>query len=95
MIENPLRIIRRFPRPVRLLLLGTLVNKLGTFVLPYLALVLLRDFHLREAEAARLILAMAVGLLFQSLLDPQGAHWENMTKQSMQLLMNGLAKEQL
>jgi AcrR family transcriptional regulator len=45
--------------------------------------------------AARLILAMAVGLLFQSLLDPQGANWENMTKQSMQLLMNGLAKEQL
>ena len=45
--------------------------------------------------AARLILAMAVGLLFQSLLDPQGANWENMTKQSMQLLMNGLAKEEL
>jgi AcrR family transcriptional regulator len=44
--------------------------------------------------AARLILAMAVGLLFQSLLDPQGANWENMTKQSMQLLMNGLAKEE-
>ncbi len=63
MIENPLRIIRRFPRPVRLLLLGTLVNKLGTFVLPYLALVLLRDFHLREAEAARLILAYGIGTL--------------------------------
>ena len=45
--------------------------------------------------AARLILAMAVGLLFQSLLDPQGANWENMTKQSMQFLMNGLAKEEL
>jgi AcrR family transcriptional regulator len=45
--------------------------------------------------AARLILAMAVGLLFQSLLDPQGANWGEMTRQSMQLLMNGLAKEKL
>ena len=45
--------------------------------------------------AARLILAMAVGLLFQCLLDPQGANWENMITQSMQLLMNGLAKEEL
>ena len=26
MLENPLRVIGRFPRPVRLLILGTLVN---------------------------------------------------------------------
>jgi AcrR family transcriptional regulator len=45
--------------------------------------------------AARLILATAVGLLFQSLLDPMGANWGQMTKQSMQLLMKGLAKVEL
>jgi MFS family permease len=61
MLESPLRIIGRFPRPVRLLIVGTLVNKLGTFIIPYLTLVLLRDFHMREAEAARLVLAYGVG----------------------------------
>jgi MFS family permease len=60
---NPVRIVGRFPRPVRLLLLGTLVNKLGTFILPYLALVLLRDFRMREGEAARLIFAYGAGSL--------------------------------
>ena len=61
MLESPLRIVGRFPRPVRLLIVGTLVNKLGTFIVPYLTLVLLRDFHLREAEAARLLFAYGVG----------------------------------
>ncbi len=60
---NPLRIVGRFPRPVRLLLVGTLVNKLGTFILPYLALVLLRDFRMREAQAAHLLFAYGAGSL--------------------------------
>jgi MFS family permease len=61
MLESPLRIVGRFPRPVRLLVVGTLVNKLGTFIVPYLTLVLLRDFHMREAEAARLVFAYGAG----------------------------------
>ena len=61
MLESPLRIVGRFPRPVRLLLVGTLVNKLGTFIVPYLTLVLLRDFHMREGEAARLLFAYGAG----------------------------------
>jgi MFS family permease len=61
MLENPLRIVGRFPRSVRLLIVGTLVNKLGTFIVPYLTLVLLRDFHLREGEAARLLFAYGLG----------------------------------
>ena len=69
MLESPLRIVGRFPRPVRLLLVGTLVNKLGTFIIPYLTLVLLRDFHMREGEAARLLFAYGVGL---GRLDPGG-----------------------
>jgi MFS family permease len=63
MLESPLRIVGRFPRPVRLLIVGTLVNKLGTFIVPYLTLVLLRDFHMREAEAARLLFAFGIGSL--------------------------------
>ncbi len=61
MLESPLRIVGRFPRAVRLLLVGTLVNKLGTFIVPYLTLVLLRDFHMREGEAARLLFAYGAG----------------------------------
>ncbi len=63
MTLNPLRVVGRFPRPVRLLLVGTLVNKLGTFVRPYLALVLLRDFRMREGPAARLLFAYGAGSL--------------------------------
>ena len=63
MSANPLRIVGRFPRPVRVLIFGTLVNKLGTFILPYLALVLLRDFHLGEHTAARLLFAYGSGSL--------------------------------
>jgi MFS family permease len=65
---NPLRVVGRFPRPVRLLLVGTLVNKLGTFILPYLALVLLRDFHLGETQAARLLFAYGAGSLVSILV---------------------------
>jgi len=68
MSANPLRIVARFPRPVRLLLAGTLVNKLGTFVIPYLTLVLLRDFHMAEREAGYLIFAYGAGSLVSILV---------------------------
>jgi MFS family permease len=58
---NPLRVVARFPRPVRLLLVGTLVNKLGTFIVPYLTLVLLRDFRMAEGDAALLLFAYGAG----------------------------------
>jgi MFS family permease len=58
---NPVRVVARFPRPVRLLLIGTLVNKLGTFIVPYLTLVLLRDFHMAEGGVALLLFAYGAG----------------------------------
>ena len=45
-LESPFRILARLPPPVRLLVTGTLINKVGTFIVPYLTLVLLREFHL-------------------------------------------------
>lgn len=40
--------------------------------------------------AARAIVSLAVGLLLQSMLDPQGADWGETARESMQILMNGL-----
>jgi AcrR family transcriptional regulator len=40
--------------------------------------------------ASRMIVATAMGLLLQSLLDPKGAKWEKVARDSTNLLMNGL-----
>lgn len=41
---------------------------------------------------ARVIVSMAVGLFLQGVLDPKGADWDNVAKESMHILMNGMAK---
>jgi AcrR family transcriptional regulator len=41
--------------------------------------------------AAQVIVSLAVGLVLQGVLDPHSADWANVAKQSMQLLMNGMA----
>lgn len=63
-MESPLAILARLPGPVRLLVTGSLINKVGTFIVPYLTLVLLRDFHLAEREAAELLAAYGIGSIF-------------------------------
>src|SRR5438552_11573698 len=63
MMPHPLRVLRTLPAPVRLLVTGSFVNKLGTFIIPYLTLVLRKDFHLEDAAAARLLLAYGAGSL--------------------------------
>jgi MFS family permease len=63
MLESPVALIRRLPGPVRLLVLGTLVNKLGSFIVPYLSLVLNREFHMSAAAAGGLVTAYGVGSL--------------------------------
>jgi AcrR family transcriptional regulator len=40
--------------------------------------------------AASAIVALAVGLLVQGLLDPDGADWEQASREGMELLLNGL-----
>ena len=44
--------------------------------------------------AARLIVSTAMGLLLQSLLDPQGAKWEKVARETVELMMTSLVKEQ-
>ena len=43
--------------------------------------------------AAQVIVSLAVGLVLQGVLDPHGADWEKTARESMKILMNGLAKE--
>jgi AcrR family transcriptional regulator len=42
--------------------------------------------------AAQVIVSLAVGLVLQGVLDPHGANWEKTARESMQILINGLAK---
>ena len=43
--------------------------------------------------ASRLIISAAMGLLLQSLLDPKGANWERVARESTNLLLNSLVKK--
>jgi BetI-type transcriptional repressor, C-terminal len=45
------------------------------------------------ALAARALLAQAIGLLLQGVLDPQGADWASETRQCVQLLVDCLQEE--
>ena len=45
--------------------------------------------------AARVLVSLALGLLMQSLFDPQITSWKDEAKQSMQLLMNGITRRKL
>ena len=47
-----------------------------------------------DAETtAWVILSMAVGILLQGLLAPQGEDWDKVTRRGMDILLNGLKKE--
>jgi MFS family permease len=55
------------PRTVRLLVAGTFVNRLGSFILPFLTLVLHREFQLSEAESGLLVGAYGAGSIVSML----------------------------
>jgi MFS family permease len=61
--EGPLRLLRRLPPPVRLLVAGTFVNRVGTLIVPYLSLVLVREFHLDAWQAGALMTAYGTGAI--------------------------------
>lgn len=68
MLESPLVLLRRLPGTVQLLVMGTLVNKAGSFILPFLTLVLSEDFHMSEGQTAGLVMAYGVGSLISILV---------------------------
>lgn len=49
------------------------------------------SFHPMDADmAARGLVSLAVGILLQGLLDPKGADWPLVARESLQLLINGM-----
>lgn len=42
--------------------------------------------------AARVLVSLAIGMLMQSLFDPQIPNWRSEARQSMELLMNGITR---
>jgi AcrR family transcriptional regulator len=46
--------------------------------------------QMRASHAARVLVAFAVGLLMQGLLEPEGEDWTEVTEQGLDILMNGL-----
>jgi MFS family permease len=63
MPEGPLSLLRKLPAAVRLLVAGTFVNRVGTLIVPYLSLVLVREFHLDAWQAGALMTAYGVGVI--------------------------------
>jgi MFS family permease len=67
-ILNPIPLLARLPPVVRLLIAGTFVNKMGSFIVPFLTIVLRREFHLSEREVGWLLLAYGAGSLVSILV---------------------------
>jgi AcrR family transcriptional regulator len=45
-------------------------------------------------QAARVLVSLSVGLLMESLLNPQVTNWQTEARQSLGLLLNGMARRQ-
>lgn len=67
------RLLRSLPRPVQILIAGTFVNKAGTYIVPYLTIVLMRDFGLAPIQAGLAVAAYGAGSLISILVGGQTA----------------------
>jgi MFS family permease len=63
MLRNPVALLRGLPPTVRILVAGTFVNKLGSFIIPFLTIVLKREFGLSGMEVGALVMAYGAGSL--------------------------------
>jgi AcrR family transcriptional regulator len=55
----------------------------------------IEDGSLRPMDTnmvSRVIVALALGMLLQGVMDPKGAQWDEMTKNGIQLLLTGLQR---
>jgi len=62
-LRNPVVLLRGLPATVRILVAGTFINKLGSFIIPFLTIVLKREFHLSGTEVGALVMAYGAGSL--------------------------------
>jgi AcrR family transcriptional regulator len=46
-------------------------------------------------NSARLIVSLALGMLLQGLLDPEGAQWDQATRQSVQYILDGIENKKI
>ena len=67
------RLLRTLPRPVQILIAGTFVNKAGTYIVPYLTIVLMRDFKLSPIQAGLAVAAYGFGSLVSIFVGGQTA----------------------
>ena len=49
---------------------------------------------LEPRSSARLVIALAMGLLLQSFFDPTGTNWQEVTEDGVRILMNGLVRRE-
>jgi MFS family permease len=63
MLRNPVVLLRGLPPTVRILVAGTFINKLGSFIIPFLTIVLKREFHLSGTQVGALLMAYGAGSL--------------------------------
>ena len=67
------------------------IQWIHAFDRPEAILLMEKPIRPMEAEAgARVIVALAVGLLIQGLFDPQGSDWVTASEESIQILLKGL-----
>jgi len=67
LLKNPIQLVRGLPPSVRLLITGTFINKLGTFVVPFLTIVLKREFGLTGVQIGLLVTAYGAGSIVSAL----------------------------
>jgi len=63
MLRNPATLLRELPSTVRILVAGTFINKTGSFIIPFLTIVLKREFHLTSGQVGALVMAYGAGSL--------------------------------
>lgn len=85
MSRSPVALLGRMPRTVRLLIAGTFVNRLGSFILPFLTLVLHREFGLSEGQSGLLVGAYGAGSIVSMLV---GGHLADRLGRRRSLLLS-------
>ena len=63
MLRNPVALLRGLPPTVRLLVAGTFINKVGSFIIPFLTIILKREFQLSSGQVGALVMAYGTGSL--------------------------------